>query len=95
MIYTVTMTVEAEDLSDAWHQAQVAFPADLSPASIKESEVEGLLSFSLVGGGKEIRFGTKTFASGGFIPGAGTMPVGIRTDGAIPRSSSAMSGSIA
>lgn len=79
MIYTVTMTVEADDLSEAWHQARVAFPADLSPESIKESAVEGLLSFSILGGGKEIRFGVKTFASGGYVPGAGTMPVGMHT----------------
>lgn len=76
MIYTVVMTIEAEDLSEAWDQARIAFPADLSPRTIKESAVEGLVSFSITGDGREVHLGKKTFASGGFIPGTGTMPVG-------------------
>lgn len=55
MRFTMTAVIEAENLTEAWESAPHVVPKDLRPETVDTVYREGLVSFSLVGDGREIR----------------------------------------
>lgn len=55
MKFTMTAVFEADNLTEAWASAPHVVPKDFRPETIDIAHKEGLLAFSLIGDGREIR----------------------------------------